>query len=139
MGGLTEEPPRADGGAKQGVVEELPDAEAEAQAEGEEGEDEEPEAVGKKTIVIHFGSQNLRIGFASDALPRTMPMVIAHQARESESEEHGGEPRPKRRKMDVADGSPERPAQLFSDEVGEVLCPRMYISLYLRIAADRDP
>ncbi|KAJ9649553.1 actin-like protein arp8 [Coniosporium apollinis] len=53
-----------------------------------------------KIIVIHPGSQNLRIGFASDALPKTIPMVIARKARENESEEGGGEPKPKRIKLD---------------------------------------
>ncbi|KAG9257233.1 uncharacterized protein F5Z01DRAFT_679882 [Emericellopsis atlantica] len=38
-----------------------------------------------KIIVIHPGSQNLRIGFASDALPRTIPMT--------ESEMHEALPR----------------------------------------------
>lgn len=119
MTGYAGDSQQADGGGvKQGVdeVEANADTEAEAEPEGEEG--------GRKTIVIHFGSQNLRIGFASDALPKTMPMVVAHQAKESESEENGGEPRPKRRKMNVhgdGNGSPDSPSQLFSDEVGELL------------------
>jgi len=39
-----------------------------------------------KIIVIHIGSQNLRIGFANDALPKTLPMAIALQAKFTESE-----------------------------------------------------
>jgi actin-related protein 8 len=40
-------------------------------------DEEETEATGSKTIVIHFGSRNLRIGLASEAYPHTVPMVIA--------------------------------------------------------------
>ena len=61
-----------------------------------------------KIIVIHPGSQNLRIGFASDALPKSIPMCIATKSKKTESEEY--EPRPKRQKLD---GTPE---QLFGDE-----------------------
>jgi actin-related protein 8 len=53
---------------------------------------------GSKTIVIHIGSQNLRLGLATDALPRTVPMVIARKARRTEAED--SEPRPKRLKLD---------------------------------------
>ena len=53
---------------------------------------------GSKTIVIHIGSQNLRLGLATDALPRTVPMVIARKATRSEAED--SEPRPKRLKLD---------------------------------------
>lgn len=55
---------------------------------------------GSKTIVIHPGSQNLRIGLASDPLPKTVPMVVARKSEQSESEEHAEEPRPKRRKVE---------------------------------------
>ncbi|KAG0652429.1 putative actin-related 8 [Hyphodiscus hymeniophilus] len=61
-----------------------------------------------KTIVIHPGSQNLRIGFASDALPKTIPMCIASKYPATESEEY--ESRPKRQKLD---GSAE---ELFGEE-----------------------
>ena len=53
---------------------------------------------GSKTIVIHIGSQNLRLGLATDALPRTVPMVIARKATRSEAED--SEPKPKRLKFD---------------------------------------
>ncbi|KAK6353224.1 actin-like protein arp8 [Orbilia brochopaga] len=81
-------------------------------------EDTEPEEViwGSKVIVIHPGSRNLRIGRASDALPKTIPNVIARQHPSSESEEDG-EPRPKRLKLedeqkedvdDIGDNTPQR-------------------------------
>lgn len=54
---------------------------------------------GSKTIVIHIGSQNLRLGLATDALPKTVPMVIARKSSETEAE--ACEPRPKRLKLDV--------------------------------------
>src|SRR6187402_3586534 len=49
---------------------------------------------GSKTIVIHPGSQNLRIGFANDALPKTIPMCLAYKWPITESKEY--EARPKR-------------------------------------------
>lgn len=73
------------------------------------------DALGSKVIVIHPGSQNLRIGLASDALPKTVPMVIARKWRENESEEAGGEPRPKRVKREH-DATVE-PERLFGEEV----------------------
>ena len=72
------------------------------------------DALGSKVIVIHPGSQNLRIGLASDALPKTVPMVIARKWELSESEEYGGEPSPKRRRTD--DGSPMEPEDMFGEE-----------------------
>lgn len=70
------------------------------------------ENFGSKTIVIHVGSQNLRIGLATDALPRTVPMVIAKKADRSEAEDT--EPRPKRQKLD-----PDAPSEdWFGEEVG---------------------
>lgn len=77
------------------------------------------ETFGSKTIVIHPGSQNLRIGLATDALPKTVPMVIARKAAMSESEENGGEPRPKRLKSE--DGTPVTPEEAwFGEEVHRV-------------------
>ncbi|KAI2630569.1 hypothetical protein GGS21DRAFT_524912 [Xylaria nigripes] len=46
-----------------------------------------------KVIVIHPGSQNLRIGFASDALPKTIPMTVATKFPLTESEMHEVLPR----------------------------------------------
>ena len=70
---------------------------------------------GSKVIVIHPGSQNLRIGLASDALPKTVPMVIARKWKFSESEESGAEPLPKRIKLD--NGSYPEPEKLFGQDV----------------------
>ncbi|KAL2181714.1 ARP8-like protein [Thermothelomyces heterothallicus CBS 202.75] len=46
-----------------------------------------------KIIVIHPGSQNLRIGFASDALPKTIPMTLATKYPQTESEMYEALPR----------------------------------------------
>lgn len=73
------------------------------------------DALGSKVIVIHPGSQNLRIGLASDALPKTIPMVIARKWRLSESEEGRGEPKPKRLKLD--DGTELEPEKMFGEDV----------------------
>ncbi|KAK3679286.1 Actin-like protein arp8 [Recurvomyces mirabilis] len=61
-------------------------------------DDADGEDYGSKTIVIHIGSQNMRIGLATDALPKTIPMVIAKRSTRSESED--SEPLPKRVKLD---------------------------------------
>ncbi|PYI08163.1 actin-like ATPase domain-containing protein [Aspergillus sclerotiicarbonarius CBS 121057] len=93
----------------------LPEADAEVDGDTnmEDAEDSTAETLGSKVIVIHIGSQNLRIGLASDALPKTVPMVIARKAASSESEEHE-EPCPKRLKMD--DGSDMEPEKMFGPE-----------------------
>lgn len=65
---------------------------------------------GSKIVVIHPGSQNLRIGLANDALPKTVPMCIARKSKANESEEDP-EPRPKRIKT-----TPEPPDKWFEDE-----------------------
>jgi actin-related protein 8 len=46
-----------------------------------------------KVIVIHPGSQNLRIGFASDALPKTIPSTLATKFPQTEAEMHEALPR----------------------------------------------
>lgn len=61
-----------------------------------------------KVIVIHPGSQNLRIGFASDALPKTVPMVLAVKCKLA-SKEVENNPIPKREK----DSTPE---EMFGEE-----------------------
>lgn len=71
---------------------------------------------GSKTIVIHIGSQNLRLGLATDALPKTVPMVLARKSRETEAE--SSEPKPKRLKLDVS------PEEQFGDEVSAYLLYR---------------
>ncbi|CRL18410.1 Actin/actin-like [Penicillium camemberti] len=92
-------------------------AEGEGEADGdahmEDAEETPAEMAGSKVIVIHMGSQNLRIGLASDALPKTLPMVIARKAATNESEDHD-EPKPKRFKHD--DGSEMEPEKAFGSE-----------------------
>lgn len=90
------------------------DAAAAAEEDVAMADAEEAEAFGSKTIVIHPGSQNLRIGLATDALPKTIPMVIARRADRSEAD---GEPRPKRVKLDDDSESPSESAQSFGEEV----------------------
>ena len=46
-----------------------------------------------RIIVIHPGSQNLRIGFASDALPKTIPTTLATKFPQTESDMHEAIPR----------------------------------------------
>lgn len=87
---------------------------AEGDANMEDTEETPAEVAGSKVIVVHIGSQNLRIGLASDALPKTLPMVIARKAATSESEDHQ-EPKPKRFKHD--DGSEMEPEKQFGPEV----------------------
>ncbi|KAJ5787500.1 hypothetical protein N7457_002490 [Penicillium paradoxum] len=91
--------------------------EGEGEVEGdthmEDTEETPAEMVGSKVIVIHMGSQNLRIGLASDALPKTLPMVIARKSATNESEEHE-EPKPKRFKYD--DGSEMEPEKMFGSD-----------------------
>jgi len=79
----------------------------------EETIDDVPETHGSKIIVIHPGSQNLRIGLANDALPKTVPMCIARRAQANESEEEGAEPKPKRLKLDEANAA--KPEKWFGD------------------------
>ena len=71
------------------------------------------EALGSKVIVIHPGSQNLRIGLASDALPKTIPMLIARKWPRNESEDL--EPRPKRIKTNYDEDID--PEEMFGSEV----------------------
>ncbi|KAI9895072.1 MAG: actin-like protein arp8 [Vezdaea aestivalis] len=89
------------------------DVDMEDEPAGEPAE-EDDQGAGSKTIIIHPGSQNLRIGLASEPLPKTIPMVIARRSKQSESEEGGGEPRPKRIRLDG--GEDEAPERAFGDE-----------------------
>ena len=103
----------------QSKVNDLPVPEVDMDLDDDVGMDElgnvpGQDASGNKVIVIHPGSQNLRIGLASDALPKTVPMVIARKWKSSESEEDS-EPLPKRMKLD--DGSLPEPEMLFGQEV----------------------
>lgn len=65
-------------------------------------EEQEEATLGSKVIVIHPGSQNLRIGLANDALPKSLPNVIARHADKAEYEEE--ERSPKRMKVVDDDG-----------------------------------
>ncbi|KAL9106167.1 MAG: hypothetical protein Q9227_008759 [Pyrenula ochraceoflavens] len=96
---------KPDGDIEMGEAPELDDAGGELTGQ---------EAAGSKVIVIHIGSQNMRIGLASDALPKTVPMVIAKRSPKSEAKEAEGEPSPKRIKLD--DGSDAEPEKMFGDE-----------------------
>lgn len=95
------------------------DAEMDGDANMEDAEESPTEALGSKTIVIHLGSQNMRIGLASHALPKTVPMVIARKSATSECEDRE-EPNPKRLKLD--DGSVMEPEKILGQEV----CPYAY-------------
>lgn len=99
-----------------GKTEELEgDGEIDGDTPMDDAEEAATEALGSKVIVIHVGSQNLRIGLASDALPKTVPMVIARKSTKNESEEEGTEPIPKRQKLD--DDSLMEPEKMFGTEV----------------------
>ncbi|KAL4964155.1 putative chromatin remodeling complex subunit (Arp8) [Aspergillus stella-maris] len=103
-------------------------AEAEAEMDGdanmEDAEEAATEALGSKVVVIHIGSQNLRIGLSSDALPKTIPMVIARKSPTNESEDQE-EPCPKRLKLD--DGTELEPEKKFGTD---------FSSQYTTMAAD---
>ena len=90
-----------------------PDGDIEMDDDQQEAEDEG--SAGTKCIVIHLGSHNMRVGLASDALPKTVPMVIARRAPMSEVEEGDGEPAPKRVKLDNG-LPPHEPEKKFGDE-----------------------
>lgn len=79
-----------------------------------------------KLIVIHPGSQNLRIGLGSDALPKTVPMVIARKWKESEDEEEGGEPCPKRIKVDASESTDAQPEKWFGEDVSYPMDPALH-------------
>lgn len=68
-----------------------------------------------KIIVVHPGSQNLRIGFASDALPKTIPMVVARISSQNETEAAESNPRPPREMAE--DGTLVEPKEAFGERV----------------------
>lgn len=102
----------------QKAQEDTPDVDM-ADVTGQGAEDEaEADEPSTKIIVIHPGSQNLRIGLATDALPKTVPMVIAKRSQQCESEENNGEPLPKRTAPAENDENSPEPETIFGDEVG---------------------
>jgi actin-related protein 8 len=64
---------------------------------------------GSKIIVIHPGSQFLRIGLANDAVPKTIPMCIARKDTQTELEANSTEAIPRRVGVDgVLSHEPEK-------------------------------
>jgi actin-related protein 8 len=80
----------------------------------EDGAMQPLEAQGSKCVVIHVGSQNLRIGLGSDALPKTFPMCIARKVQDGEATDADEEPAPKRIKIDGE--IPDEPEKWFGEE-----------------------
>jgi actin-related protein 8 len=74
-----------------------------------------------KLIILHAGSQNLRIGLGTDALPKSVPMVLARKWKENEAEEGDGEPSPKRLRIDGAVPAAALPEKWFGEDVGAFL------------------
>ncbi|GAM36985.1 actin-like protein [Talaromyces pinophilus] len=103
------------------------DTEADGDAVMEDVEEAATETAGSKVIVLHVGSQNLRVGLASDALPKTVPMVIARKSTKNESED-GVEPRPKRVKLNEDEAEEDIPPEKrFGSE---------FASLYTTMSAE---
>jgi actin-related protein 8 len=78
-----------------------------------------------KLVVLHVGSQNLRIGLGTDALPKTVPMVIARRWPHAESEEDDGQPSPKRQKVEGAVPASALPEKWFGEDVRTSRTPSM--------------
>ena len=76
-----------------------------------------------KLVILHLGSQNLRIGLGADALPKSVPMVIARRWHEAECEENNGEPCPKRQKVDGEGPDAANPEKWFGEDVYCPPCP----------------
>ncbi|KAH3688693.1 hypothetical protein WICPIJ_000293 [Wickerhamomyces pijperi] len=53
------------------------DNEGEDEEDGDEEEGEDEDSVGSRTVVIHPGARNIRIGLASDVYPKAFPFVVA--------------------------------------------------------------
>ena len=97
-------------------------------------DDEDEGLTGSKVIVIHPGSHYLRLGLASDALPKSVPMVVARKSKCNESEEGDSEPTPKRKKLD--DGSFAQPEKMFAPEFNAEYT-KMCADLKLRMRANK--
>lgn len=100
-----------------------------------EGEDEAEDelSAGTKTIVIHPGSQNLRIGLASDIIPKSVPMVIAKKATHSESEDDFAESIPKRRKLSNGSIEPVAEKRLGQDFADTYVAASTELKLRMRM------
>jgi actin-related protein 8 len=95
-----------------------PDVDVDMDDDHDDGDevDEDEASSGTKCVVLHLGSQNLRIGLASDALPKTVPMVIARRLPAIQAAgEEDGEPAPKRVKLESG-LVPNEPEKRFGDE-----------------------
>ncbi|KAF8461901.1 hypothetical protein BDZ91DRAFT_367047 [Kalaharituber pfeilii] len=86
-------------------------------------DEKEEEALGSKVIVIHPGSQNLRIGLASDALPKSIPNVIARRSERAEFELES--PHPKRLKVDQSGEDGEEDNEEDEDLFGKEFTDRL--------------
>lgn len=75
----------------------------EKEEKGEEEEEEEEGLAGEKTIVLHMGSRNMRIGLASDAFAKTVPSCIARRKPVRMTTLSLRRPIPKRRKLDTGE------------------------------------
>ena len=96
-------------GGQDGAPDPEPDVDMDDDVQMDDGGGEN---FGAKTIIIQIGSQNLRLGLATDALPKTVPMVIARKSARTEAED--GEPTPKKLKLD--DDAPSE--EWFGEDVG---------------------
>lgn len=96
-----------------------------------------------KIVIIHAGSQNLRIGFANDALPKSVPMVIARRWKEAECEEDNGEPCPKRQKVDGVIPAAAYPEKWFGEDVCAVFtveqCPELLTNFIYSLRTSTRP
>ncbi|ANB12697.1 Arp8p [Sugiyamaella lignohabitans] len=63
-----------------GATDNLDEDEIDDEEDEDDSEEEKEElAAGARTLVVHFGSRNLRLGLASQVYPKTVPNVIAHR------------------------------------------------------------
>lgn len=85
----------------------------------DQDEEDKEELLGSKVIVIHPGSQTLRIGLACDALPKSIPNVIARRSEEAEFEAE--EPLPKRVKVQNEGEDSDDEEDLFGSEFSSQL------------------
>lgn len=107
----------ANGGAQKDSAAPEPDAmDLDDPNANDDGNQADPASEGSRVIVIHPGSQNLRIGLASDVLPKTIPMVVARKADENEVESSSSPPQPPR-ETDEEGNQVESSQQLFGEDV----------------------